>query len=105
MPNELSEVVGVRVRATRTRRGWAVADLAARCADAGMPALTTAALYALESGRRDSTGRRRRMVTVDECAVLSRVLDVDLVPPWRGDRVCDCAARVRALADELDSPR
>lgn len=84
-----------------------VEQLAERCAGAGMPGLTVNALYALESGRRDRAGRRRRLVTVDELAALSAVFGVStahLMPiPEAGDGYpCGCATRVRALADELE---
>ena len=51
-------------------------ELAERCpAGSG---LTVAALYALESGRREpATGRRRRHVTVDEWIALAEAFDVE----------------------------
>jgi hypothetical protein len=52
-----------------------VAQLAARCEEAGMPRLTAQALYKLES-QRDRTDRPPRPVTVDELLILAYALDV-----------------------------
>lgn len=52
-----------------------VAQLAARCAEAGMPRLTAQALYKLES-QRDRTDRPPRPVSVDELLILAYVLDI-----------------------------
>lgn len=67
-----------------------VEQLAARCAEIGATHLTEAALYAVESGRKDkATGRRRRTISVDEWVVLAQALEVDpialLVPPHLAD--------------------
>jgi hypothetical protein len=50
-----------------------VAQLAARCAEAGMPRLTAQTLYKLEGQR---TSRAPRPVSVDELLVLAYVLDI-----------------------------
>lgn len=72
-----SDVVGAQVRRWRRWRDWTVAELAARCAAAGAPHLTGPALSSLESGRRDkATGRRTRLVSVDEWLTLTHVLNV-----------------------------
>jgi hypothetical protein len=87
----VSDVVGAQVRRWRDWHGWSVEELAARCLMVGAPHLTTAALYALESGRKERpTGRRRRLVSADELLVLAHVLKVKpptdlLVPPELGD--------------------
>lgn len=67
-------MVAGRVREARKRRGWQLADLAARCAELGHPELTENVIENIEGGRRDSNGRRRRAVTVDELRVLSDAL-------------------------------
>ena len=72
-----SNVTGDRVRQLRRSLGWSVEDLAERCAEIGAANLTVPALYVIESGRRDKeTGRRRRMITVDEWLALSRAFGV-----------------------------
>lgn len=83
MPNQeelvssASDVVGARVRQLRLERGWKTPQqLAERCAEIGAEDLTTNAIYALESGRRDAEGRRRRRVTVDEMIALAYALEV-----------------------------
>jgi transcriptional regulator with XRE-family HTH domain len=66
--------VAARIRAVRRKRELTVSELAERCATAGFPELTEAALYNLE-GRR--TGKRPpRPVSVDELLALARVLQV-----------------------------
>jgi transcriptional regulator with XRE-family HTH domain len=75
MANTPSDLIAQRVRKLREGRGWKVADLAARCKEAGMPRLTVQALYKLET-QRDRSDRAPRSVTVDELLVLAYVLDV-----------------------------
>jgi transcriptional regulator with XRE-family HTH domain len=97
MANEQSpsDVLGDRVRQLRKQRGWSVEQLAERCEEVGAPKLTVSALYAIESGRRDKTGRRRRHVTVEEYLALSLALgvspralllassfDINITPRW-----------------------
>ncbi len=81
----VSDAVGARVRQVREQRRWTVEQVAEACFRAGAAHLTVASLYALESGRREkATGRRRRLITVDELLVLAYVLavhPVDLVVP------------------------
>ncbi len=75
----VSDVLAARVKLFRDRRGWSAARLAEECARCGAPDLTAAAIANIETGRRDKdTGRRRRMVTVDEWLVLAYAL---AVPP------------------------
>ncbi|MGP4092758.1 helix-turn-helix domain-containing protein [Streptomyces sp. KR55] len=87
----MSDSVAERVQQVRKKRGWTVKQLAERCAELGAPELTAQALYNLENGRRDDSGRRRRDVTVDELLKLAYVLSVApvhlLVPPVDGDAV------------------
>jgi transcriptional regulator with XRE-family HTH domain len=75
--------VATRVRDLRTARGMTVADLAARCAAAGLPRLTVQTLYKLEGQR---SKRTPRPVSVDELLALAAALDVSplhlLVPPY-----------------------
>lgn len=87
----VSDSVAERVQQVRKKRGWTVKQLAERCAELGAPELTAQALYNLENGRRDDSGRRRRDVTVDELLKLAYVLSVApvhlLVPPVDGNEV------------------
>lgn len=88
--SDISETVGAQVRRWRTAQRMTVEEVATLCAGAGAPQLTVASLYALESGRKEkATGRRRRLVTVDELLALARALRVKpislLVPPDLGD--------------------
>ena len=53
-----------------------MADLAARCAERGHPEFTENVLENIESGRRDSEGKRRRTITIDELIALAYCLDV-----------------------------
>jgi len=69
----LSDLVAERVRKLRKERGLTAAELAARCAEAGMPQLTTQVIYKLEGQR---TNRAPRPVTVDEVLVLADALTV-----------------------------
>lgn len=88
--SKVSDVVGAQVRRWREWRKWSVDELAARCAAIGATHLTTAALYALESGRKEkTTNRRRRLVSSDELLVLAHALEVNpdllLVPQELAD--------------------
>ena len=68
-----SDLIAARIRKLRNDRGMTVAELAARCRDAGMPHLTAQVIYKLESQR---TNRAPRPVTVDELLVLAYALDI-----------------------------
>lgn len=73
----VSEEVGRGVRRRREELGISVEDLAARCQDAGAPQLTVNAIYVIEGGRREKgTGRRRRLVSVDEFMALAVALQL-----------------------------
>lgn len=81
-----SDLIAHRVRMMRTAMGLTVAELAARCAEQGMPKLTAQTLYKLE-GARNVPDRPPRPVTVDELLVLARALGVspaDLCPELGG---------------------
>lgn len=73
----VSDHVAERVRRLRQERRLTVAELAGRCATAGMPKLSTQVIYKLE-GQRDAPDRPPRPVTVDELMILAEVL---AVPP------------------------
>jgi transcriptional regulator with XRE-family HTH domain len=65
----------------RERRGWTVQRLAEECvkSGAGKNQLTAAAITNIETGRRDKqSGRRQRLITVDELLLLAHAL---AVPP------------------------
>jgi transcriptional regulator with XRE-family HTH domain len=98
-----SSIVAARIRTVRRKRELTVPDLAKRCADAGSPGLTEAALYNLE-GRR--TGKRPpRPVTVDELLALAKVLQVApvhlLVPPNAGEEPYRVTSEVTAPAEQV----
>jgi transcriptional regulator with XRE-family HTH domain len=80
-----SDRVAKRVRALRKEQDLTVAQLAARCGEAGMPQLTAQALYKLETRRAAPSGARRP-VTVDELFILARALGVTLGHLLLGDR-------------------
>jgi transcriptional regulator with XRE-family HTH domain len=85
----LSDVVADQLVRLRRKHGLTREQLAKRLADNGAPGLTSAALANIETGRRDSEGRRRREVTVDELVALAAVLDESpllLVFPLGADR-------------------
>lgn len=71
----VSDVVGARLRDLRKLKRLSVEDLAARCKEVGSPELTTAAIYAIENGRKKD-GARTRHVTVDELLALASALEV-----------------------------
>jgi transcriptional regulator with XRE-family HTH domain len=74
----LSDKVADRIRFFRRDAGWNREQLADECAALGMPELTAAVLTNIESGRR-TDGARRRMITIDELAVISKALQEPLV--------------------------
>jgi transcriptional regulator with XRE-family HTH domain len=81
-------MVAARVREVREHRGMTTAELARRCAELGVPSLTTQALYKLE-GQRDPAKRPPRPVSVDELLALALVLNVapvHLIVPVDGDQ-------------------
>jgi transcriptional regulator with XRE-family HTH domain len=65
-----SAIMARRIRELRERHGWTAAQLASRCAEAGMPSLTRSVIANAESGR------RRGGFTLEETFVLAYVLDV-----------------------------
>jgi transcriptional regulator with XRE-family HTH domain len=67
----VSDVAGRRIREVRQHLGWTVRDLAERCAQAGVPQITSTVITNLETRRRKS-----REITVDEWLALARVLEV-----------------------------
>lgn len=69
----VSDLIAARIRKLRKARGMSGADLAAACAEAGLPGLTAQAIYKLEAQR---TNRAPRPVSVDELLTLAYVLDV-----------------------------
>jgi hypothetical protein len=60
----------------RRRRGWTAAQLAARCAEAGAPEITSQVVANIETGRKGADDRRRRDVTVDELLILAWALGI-----------------------------
>lgn len=65
-----SAILTRRMKELRERRGWTAAELANRCAAAGMPSLTRSVIANAESGRRQGG------FTLEETFVLAYVLDV-----------------------------
>jgi hypothetical protein len=100
-----SDNVAARVRALRKAQDMQVADLAAACAELGMPELTTQALWRLE-GRRPAPSGKRRPVTVDELFVLARALDVTVGRLLLGEGAIVVGAMtpkgLRKLADSME---
>ncbi|MGH3403796.1 MAG: helix-turn-helix domain-containing protein [Streptosporangiaceae bacterium] len=83
-----SDLIGQRVKAIRDARGWSAEQLASRCAEIGAPEVTRSVIANIETGRRDTTGKRRREVTVDEMLTLAYALEVQplvLFVPLSGD--------------------
>jgi transcriptional regulator with XRE-family HTH domain len=74
-----SDKVARRIRAFRKRRGYTLTTLADRCRDAGHPELSMQVLHNIESGRPDTTGRRRRDISVDELIALANVLGTSVI--------------------------
>src|ERR1700730_3967742 len=78
-----SDIAARRIREARTKRGWTVKALAARCADAGAIHLTAAVITNLETRRRPG-----REITAEELLALAWVLEVppvQLLCPLNGD--------------------
>jgi transcriptional regulator with XRE-family HTH domain len=65
-----SAIMTRRVKELRERHGWTAAQLATRCAEAGMPSLTRSVIANAESGRRQGG------FTLEETFMLAYVLDV-----------------------------
>lgn len=76
----ISDLVAERIKEERGRLGLTTKTLADRCAALGAPHLTASVLMNIESGRKDSTGRRRRAITVDELLVIAYALEVSPLP-------------------------
>lgn len=72
----VSDLIAERLRDVRTERGWTAAELAAACARAGQPKITTAVIANIETGRRNPDGTRRRQVSVDEMLLFAAVLKI-----------------------------
>lgn len=71
----LSDQVAERIRSWRKKRAMSRQQLADACAALGMPKLTDESFTNIESGRRQD-GARRRMVSIDEVAVIAAALRV-----------------------------
>jgi transcriptional regulator with XRE-family HTH domain len=71
-----SDLIAERVKELRQRRGLTAKQLADRCKELGAPDLTASVIANIESGRPDSTGRRRRELSVEEHLALSLALEV-----------------------------
>lgn len=90
MHSSPSEIIAAQVRRRRRQLDLNRQQLADRCASIGAAQLTPAALTNIETGRPDSSGKRRREVTVEELLALSHALGihpVDLMVP--GDAADD----------------
>jgi transcriptional regulator with XRE-family HTH domain len=72
---EVSDLVGLRVKAVREGRGWSRKRLADECATHGRPWLNYLSLTHIERNARPQ-GLRRNL-TVDELAAIAAVLEVD----------------------------
>ena len=82
-----SDIAARRIREARTKRGWTVKALAARCADAGAIHLTAAVITNLETRRRPG-----REITTEELLALAWVLEVppvQLMTPVGGGEVLE----------------
>jgi len=73
--NTVSDRVAEQVSTLRRSARLTREQFSARCQALGLD-LSPAALTNVETGRRDSTGRRRRDVSVDELVVLAAALNV-----------------------------
>jgi transcriptional regulator with XRE-family HTH domain len=73
----ISDAVAANMREVRKRRGWKIADLAARCQalGGGAESLTENVIENIESGRRRN-GERTRQITVDELTAIAAALSV-----------------------------
>jgi transcriptional regulator with XRE-family HTH domain len=99
-----SDLVAGRIQANRQARGWSAKELAARCASFGASDLTAAVIANIETGRRNSAGRRRRDVTVDELFALSLALEVtpvDLLQIAGQGTIVQITPDVGASSEEL----
>jgi transcriptional regulator with XRE-family HTH domain len=97
-----SDFVGLRVKEIRQSRGWTAKDLAEKCAEAGAPEITAAVIANIETGRRDTDGRRRREVTIDETLALAYALGVPpvfLFIPLNGNERLHLTSKT-----EMDAP-
>jgi transcriptional regulator with XRE-family HTH domain len=81
-----SDLVGIRVRQARQKRGWTAKELAGRCAKAGAQQISSTVITNLETRR-----RRSREVSVDELLTLAHVLEVPplqlMLPLGAGERL------------------
>ncbi len=73
-PKPVSDTAGQRIRETRKRHLWVVADLARALAEQGDDHLTESVIGDIESGRRYSDGTRRRGVEIDELYAIAKAL-------------------------------
>lgn len=105
-PQTLSDLIAERVRKLRKEQNLTAAELAGRCATAGMPEITAQVIYKLEK----PTGRTPRSVSVDELAALAAALQVRvsaLAPELLGIKpsdgtVDDVVAAVKELKNTLE---
>lgn len=97
---QVSDRVASRLAARRVAVGMSREELAARCAELGRPELTFEAVSNIENGRR-TDGRRRRLITVDELAVLEIALGGRRVPPAVGRSATAMAVSASVTAGRM----
>lgn len=78
--HDVCDRVVANIRKDRSKRGWSMAELAARAG------LSENVIENIESGRRDKTGRRRRHITADEIEAIEVAL---FGQPLRGSLFVD----------------
>lgn len=85
-----SEVVAQRLRQLRRSRGWSAQRLAEECDRLGAPHLSASVIANIETGRKDTAGKRRRDVTVEELLIFSYALNaptVALLVPFTSEQM------------------
>ena len=90
MTESPSEVVAQRLKQLRRARGWSAQRLAEECARLGAPHLSASVIANIETGRKDSAGKRRREVTVEELLIFSYALNaptVALLVPFTSEQM------------------
>lgn len=100
----LSDVVGRQVKHYRRAAKLTREQVAERCSALGWPAVTSAVVNYIETGRPDAAGKRRREVTLDELVALSYVLEVPplaLLVPLDEERWEGFPGRGRTVAQAL----
>ena len=104
MTSTLSDLVAAHIQLARKRQGVTAQQLAAKCTAIGAHQLSAAVIANIETGRRDTTGKRRRDVTIDELCAFALALGMqpaDMLGPHEGFPIAQITSDIQSLPVDI----